>query len=436
MSRFVWEKGYIKKMSMNLNITQITIVSAFFSSYGLEVIRELKNKNNIPKEKINIYLSTEFSMIKPGEILDGLCKIANVYIVTKVKLHAKVFMFYTEKDIKVFHGSANFTRGGVEDNLELTNDINLSDIGRLEEFENYCKKASEKVTPNIVQKYRDIDTELEEYLKASKKANKRFVEIFKDENDPFTEADYDFENYFFKFHHYETFFPKYQYLDGPIINQRRDVIRKKLYEINRDLKNELQPLNLHNHWASVKKPEYITSKIDRSDYNHNRLSWICVRYGKHKKDAIIEGGAERYESFIKHACMQLSIVSDGMQIGLFHATANKAIDRDYLHKNINKLKHDISSEISMLKGEGLVWHIYDPKSDKSIKKFNIDQEDAEKFVDFYRLYDKEGYESFCIYHMYPNDYRLETKESIIRVATKKITKLHPLYKLITWVIPH
>lgn len=436
MGKWVWEKGYIKKMAMNMKMTQVTIISAFLSNYGLDLINELKVKNNLHKNKITIYLSKEFSMSKPGELLEELVKIANVYIVHQVKLHAKVFMFYTPDGINVYHGSANFTRGGLEDNLELTHEFNSSNVTRLDEFINHCTAASDKVTDEIIKNYKGIDKELEKITIASREASRKINEIFVDDGDPFKEFDYDLEGCFFNFQDYETFFPKYQYQDGPIINKRRDTVRKKLLELNKHLKSQVKQYNLHNHWASGRSPEFITSQIVRSEYNHNRLSWICVRYGKHKKNAIIEGSpAERYESFIKHACMQVSIVGDGVQVGLFHATANKAIDRNHLHNNIDKLKDDINREIVKLRGEGLVWHIYDPDSDKSVQKFKIDDEDPNSFVDFYKSYDRDGYESFCIYHMNPNDNHLITKESIIWVAKDKISKLHPLYKLITWVIP-
>ena len=331
VDNWVWEKGYIKKVVKGLDVNKITIVSAYFSNYGVDFIKELKAKSNLHTDNITLYLSKEFSMNKPGVLLEELSDIANVYIVHKEKLHAKVFMFHTSKGLKAFHGSANFTRGGLDENLELIHEVNSNNLGRLEEFINHCLIASEKVSEKIIQSYKDIDRELEKLSDANREANQKINEIFIDDNDLFRETDYNLDGYFFNFHDYETFFPKHQYQDGPIINKRRDTVRKKLLTLNNQLKNELKQYSLYNHWASERKPEFITSQIILSDYNHNRLSWICIRYGKHRKDAIIEGSsAERYESFIKHACMQVSVVGDGVQIGLFHATANGAIDRNYL----------------------------------------------------------------------------------------------------------
>ncbi|EEK91912.1 hypothetical protein bcere0012_51170 [Bacillus cereus BDRD-ST24] len=420
---------------MGLGVTKMTIISAYFSNYGLDFIRKLKAKNNLQKDNITLYLSKEFDMNNPGVLLEELSEIANVYIVHKEKLHAKVFMFYTSKGLKAFHGSANFTHGGLEGNLELIHEMNLDDLGRLEGFINRCLIASEKVSDKIIQSYRDIDRELRRLSGANREASQRINEIFIDDKDPFRETDYNLDGYFLNFRDYETFFPKHQYQDGPIINKRRDVVRKKLLVLNNQLKNELKQYNLYNHWASNRRPEFITSQIIRSDYNHNRLSWICLRYGKHKKDAIIEGSsAERYESFIKHACMQISVVGDGVQIGLFHATANGAIDRDYLKRHIDTLKDKIRQKITNLKGEKFVWYIYDPKSDKSIYSFDIDREDPNNFVEFYKSYDEEGYESFCIFHMNPNDIKLMTQDSLVQVVKHKIAKLYPLYRLITWRI--
>lgn len=436
VDNWVWEKGYIQKVVKGLDVNKIIIVSAYFSSYGFGFIKELKTKNNLHKDNITLYLSKEFNMNKPGELLEELSEIANVYIVHKEKLHAKVFMFYTPKGLKVFHGSANFTRGGLDGNLELIHEVHSNRIGRIDEFINHCLIASEKVSEKIIKSYKDIGKELEKLSDANRDANQKINEIFTDDKDLFRETDYNLEGYFFNFCDYETFFPKHQNQDGPIINKRRDTVRKKLLTLNKQLKNELKQYSLYNHWASERKPEFITSQIIRSDYNHNRLSWICIRYGKHRKDAIIEGSsAERYESFIKHACMQVSVVGDGVQIGLFHATANGAIDRNYLKEGkIDNRKVKIHEEIKKLQGEQLVWYIYDPKSDKTIHKFEIDKEDPYSFVDFYKKYDREGYESFCIYHMFPNDEDLKTKDSIIQIAKGKIAKLNPLYELMTWRI--
>lgn len=437
MSKWVWEKGYISKEVKKLNVNRIVIVSAFFSEYGLDLIRELQQKNNLQKDSITLYLSKEFSLKKPGELLEKLTEYATVHIVHRLKLHAKVFIFYTTEGIQVYHGSANFTRGGLEENLELTQEIKSIDLQRLREFVEHCHTASDKVGTDIIQHYKEITDDLEQFARANRDASRKIDEIFTDARDPFRESDYDLDRYFFTFEDYETFFPKYQSKDDPIIRKRRDTVRKKLLELNAVLKHEVAKINLHNHWASGRNPELITSQISPSEFNHKRLSWICVRYGKHKNNAKIGGGlSEHYESFIKHACMQVSVVAEGVQIGLFHATANGAIDRDYLKSNMDRLQDDLILQIANLKGEQLVWHIYDPKSDTSIKSFDIDREDPKAFIDFYKTYDREGFESFCIYHMKPNDEHLKTKESLVRIAKEKMMKLHPLYRLITWVIPH
>ncbi|MNW28053.1 NgoFVII restriction endonuclease [compost metagenome] len=435
MSKWIWENGYINKTVRQLTINRITIVSAFFSEFGLDILRELQQKNNLQKDKIIIYLSKEFSLKRPGYLLDMMTKYSTVYIVHRLKLHAKVFIFHTTEGLQVYHGSANFTRGGLEDNLELTQEIKSSDIQRLEEFVEHCRKAADKVGNEIIKHYKEIDSELTQFEKITRDTNSKIAGIFKRNGDPFSESDYDLDGYYFTFQDYETFFPKYHSSDNVIIRKRREVVRKKLLNLNEILKKQVEHMNLHNHWASRRNPRWITSQIEPSNYNHDRVSWICLRYGKHKKNAQLGGGtAEQYASFVKHACMQVSVVAEGVQIGLFHATANGAIDRNYLKSCIDKNKDNIHEEISKLRGEQLVWYIYDPKSDKYIRTFNIDNENPYDFVDFYKTYDSEGYESFCIHHMQPDDENLGSKDKLLQIASKKIEKLHPLYCLITWMI--
>ncbi|AOY05577.1 phospholipase D family protein [Bacillus subtilis] len=440
VGKWVWEKGYIKKVVQGLEINEITIVSAYFSSYGLDLIKEIKEKNFLDKDDITFYLSKEFSVNNPGKLLEELSEIANVYIVHKEKLHAKLFMFNTTKGLKAFHGSANFTRGGLDVNLELIHDNELDSNSphRLEEFISHCITASQKVTDEVIQKYKGISGQLKKISDAKQEADKEINAIFEDNQDPFKETDYNLDGYFFTFQDYETFFPKYQSKNDRIILKRRDVIRNKLLSINESMKKDMASMNLHNNWASKNHPELITSKISPSRYNSKRLSWICLRYGKHKKDVQIgRGKPESYESFIKHACMQISIVREGLEIGLFHATAAEGcVDRNYLKENIVQLKEKIHCEIAKLKGEQFVWHIYNPKMDKSVQSFNIDKEDPTMFADFYTKYDRDGLESFCIFRLNPDDEHLKTKESIVRIAKSKITKLYPLYDLITWRIPN
>ncbi|WP_336989739.1 phospholipase D family protein [Bacillus infantis] len=436
VDKWVWEKGYIKKVVKDLEVKNITIVSAYFSNYGVEFIKELMAKSNLNKDNITLYLSKEFSMNKPGALLEELSSLANVYIVHKEKLHAKVFMFYTPQGIKAFHGSANFTRGGLDGNLELIHEVQSNSIGRLEEFIKHCLLASEKVTDKIIENYKDIDGELKNLSDANQKANRKINEIFVDNQDPFKESDYDLDGYFFTFQDYETFFPKYQAENDRIILKRREVVRNKLLKLNNLMKHPMSKMNLHNNWSSRRRPELITSQISPSKHNYKRLSWICLRYGKHSKDALIGGSkTESHESFIRHACMQISVVSKGVEIGLFHATAAKGcIDRDYLKDNIERLKDKIHNEIAKLKGEQFVWHIYNPNKDMSVHSFNIDKEDPNKFTDFYTKYDSEGLESFCIFRINPDEEHLETPENLVKIAEDKIAKLYPLYRLITWRI--
>ncbi|MBT2624765.1 phospholipase D family protein [Bacillus sp. ISL-32] len=434
--KWVWEKGYIKKVVKGLEVKNITIVSAYFSDYGVGFIKDLKAKNNLHKDEITLYLSKEFRINKPGALLEELSNLANVYIVHKEKLHAKIFMFYTPHGLKAFHGSANFTRGGLDGNLELIHEVDPNSLGRLEEFINHCLIASEKVTDRIIQNYKDIDGELKDLSDANQKANRKINEIFVDTQDSFKETDYNLDDYFFTFQDYETFFPKYQAKNDRIILKRREVIRNKLLKLNNLLKHPMSKLNLHNNWSSKRRPDLITSQISPSKHNYKRLSWICLRYGKHSKDVLIGGSkSESHESFIRHACMQVSVVGKGVEIGLFHATAAKGcIDRDYLKNNIERLKDKIHYEISKLKGEQFVWHIYNPSLDKSIQSFDIDKGDPNKFVEFYKKYDSEGFESFCIFRMNPDEEHLKTAESLVKVAESKIAKLYPLYRLITWRI--
>jgi HKD family nuclease len=430
-----WKKGKLVEIFESANkLKSLKIVSAFFSQYGLELMQECIKRNNLTKDRVQIYLSEEFNIKNPTNLLEELCKISSVYIVSKEKLHAKVYIFEYQDRTEVSYGSANLTRGGCEGNLEFLNNELLTDDTKINLFVDYCKNAAITVNAEVIEAYREKAEELQKLYHSNKRISNQIASIFGND-DPFVEADYDFSNKFFEFEDYETLFPKNQTdKSTPIVN-RREKIREKMEYINDILVPQFKKLNLHNHWSK----KNLTSLLFPNFYNHNRVGWIGIRYGKHEKEVKflnsqygLSKKSEDYSSFQKHACMQFSVVSNGITVGLFHAVANDAIDRGYLHDHIDDKSQEIINHLKGINGEGFIWHIYDGKNDRNIKTFDFDTADPKDFIAFYKANDRDGFESFMTYHMEPDDINLTSPGSIARIIEHKVSALLPLYETIVF----
>lgn len=430
-----WNKGKLVEIFESANkLKSLKIVTAFFSQYGLELMQECIERNNLTQDKVQIYLSAEFNIKNPANLLEELCKVASVYIVSKEKLHAKVYIFEYQDKTEVSFGSANLTRGGCEGNLEFINKEVLTDNTKINLFVDYCKNASIKVSSEVIEAYREKADEFQKLYQSNKRISNRIASIFGND-DPFVEADYDFSNKFFAFEDYETLFPKNQTDKSKPIGRRRENIREKMECINDILVPKFKKLNLHNHWSK----KNLTSLLFPNFYNHNRVGWIGIRYGKHEKEVKflnsyhgLSKKSEDYSSFQKHACMQFSVVSNGISVGLFHAVANDAIDRGYLHDHIDGKSQEITNHLKSIKGEEFIWYIYDGKNDSNVKTFNIDIEDPEDFISFYKNNDRDGFESFMTYHMEPDDINLTSAGTLAKIIEHKVNALLPLYEVIVF----
>ncbi len=64
-------------------------------------------------------MSQEFDTREPHVLLEDLYKIADVKIVKDQNLHAKLYLFNYINYSQIVSGSANLTRGGCEENIEI-----------------------------------------------------------------------------------------------------------------------------------------------------------------------------------------------------------------------------------------------------------------------------------------------------------------------------
>ena len=115
---FTWSgQDFTTKLRSLRGVKKITVATAFFSDFGLNLLSDIIQNNNVAPANVTVYLSMEFSDRNPADLLMSLKNIAKPFIITKTNLHAKAFLFEGENDL-FLSGSSNLTQGGFRDNLE------------------------------------------------------------------------------------------------------------------------------------------------------------------------------------------------------------------------------------------------------------------------------------------------------------------------------
>lgn len=239
------------------------------------------------------------------------------------------------------------------------------------------------------------------------------------------------ENYYFNEKDYEIFDENNVSSIRPEILEQRKIVQQKLYDINDNIKDELLKKNLHNHWRN----ENITSLIYPCVFNLGKVNWLGIRYGRSKREVNqlncnLGANSKERKGFQKHACFQINIESKGIAIGLYHAVAEGAIDRMFLHEYIDDKKDILIREIEKIQGYGFVWDIWDKQGNNY--RFEFDNHKPEEFIDFYKKNDTDGRTSFLLYLIPKKDKRIKTQEGIEEISLEIIDILYDFYNEIIW----
>ena len=238
------------------------------------------------------------------------------------------------------------------------------------------------------------------------------------------------DDYYFTDSDFDTFKDEYWNKNTRELREKRLIVQEKLLDINKDLLPLLRKngLNLSNHY----KDEFITSLTYPCNYNHFCVNWIGVRYGRGKKELkALNYNCRELEEHIrgyqKYACLQVNIVSDGVDVGIYHAVPNESVDRGYVHEQIGANPDYVAKlieEIKKIQGLGFEWRVGN-------EVFDFDNQEAEDFIKFYETYDIPGTHSSLLYHFPKWDERIK-EENMIESFYKKINQLYDLYQILIW----
>jgi HKD family nuclease len=412
------------------SVKKVAIATAYLSSHGIKTLQEIKTKYSLQRKDISLYLSSSFSTDKPHEILEQLSKEYDTRIVFEPFFHPKIYFFEGEP-CKLIYGSSNFTRGGMNRNVEFdfigipTSD----DIASLSSFWNYCNSIAKPVDEEVIKFFKDNQDKIDEIAKlhSAQKKLKSTLSRFVQRDDPFPPGKYELDDYYFKYEDYEIFFMRNGGENNTEITKKRKELQRKLLNINEKIYTQIKKLGIAHH----KDTDHITSLPYPRQANNDFVGWMCVRYGKTPEELkTLKYKREEDDpvyGFQRHGCLQFHIDSKGFDIFLFLANEKGAVDRNYWKEN--KTIPQIKAELGKLRGEGMVWHIRNSQTDKP---FDIDKKQPPAFCDYLQENDCEGYQSYLKKHYEPDNVILKSEDTICDEIVRVMTKLLPLYNAMVW----
>ncbi|KQU24049.1 hypothetical protein ASG65_19125 [Bacillus sp. Leaf13] len=442
MSTYFWkQRSFWDDIEHEMMVNQprkIIISSAYLSLKGVEYLKNLSEKYNLNRESIKVYCSIDFNDEKPADILQVLYPFTSTFLVVQPFLHSKIYEFHLLDKVLFYHGSANLTDGGISQNTEFMSKVTHGK-SPISDFWEHITENSIAVTKDVISLFETYQKTLPPRVKKKDETLKEKLEKLK-ENQQKIKKYPDLTGFYFEVEDYITVSKEWYKVSSSEATKRRKVIQDKLLSLHKEIEPKVKRWDLHPHYHK----DYISSGITPSVFNHGRVGAIWVRYGKHKNELnpfgdVVKknrrGNKDPIEQFHKHACFQVSFMSNGIDLGLFHSTAHDGIDRYYVREHWDEIKKKAEQIYHNLIGSSFVWHFYNAKSDKSKYRFEIDKGTVGEFLEFYKKYDEDGLESFCMRHLPLYDERIRTKDGIIKEALNTFTTLIPLYQALTFRIP-
>lgn len=229
--------------------------------------------------------------------------------------------------------------------------------------------------------------------------------------------------------------PERQEKNGIAEMEDRRKIQSKLFPLNNKLLYRCKQagMELYNHPKSKRNPSLITSSLTANMYNNGKVSWIGIRYGKSEECLkLLNYGADKNDklAYQKFACMQVSVGYRTINIGIYHAVSHDAVDRIYLHENIDRLKDRIIECLDKLKFCGYIWCTWNPITNET-SYFDLAKNNVEDFIDWYKKYDVDG-----VHLSFLKTYSIEDEavnsDNIEDTCFNALSELYDLYKLLSW----
>lgn len=397
---------------------RLFIATALMNDYGLDFLKKVPSSCAV-KLLIGVDLPTPYEVIKA---LSESHYDTRIFRDPAKSFHPKVYLLEIEGKWQAYVGSANFTQGGFESNVEMT--IGSGDdehTKQLLEWFDLIYKRGKPIDDQWLKDYRIYTNELSE-LEAKRK---QLLQDFKkrpETNDPLTK--YDFTGQFFQYEHYNAFSGSkpWERTDPGVIKERLNV-KRKLLDLHNVLWQTLQPKkwNVEPHYES----NNIVSSHEHSIGTADRLHSLWLSYNRPKKEfRKLDPNATPLTQ------MRLQVLVHHMDCAI-HLTVGKDGGGYFERKNINeKLRR---RDTSFLENFQLLltdlpdsFYINVAGEKRSVRDFSTNEELRD-----YVLKDDLDNHYFLIGTAYePNDPKLRSA-TIVSTIVSDFERLIPLYKFFT-----
>ena len=242
--------------------------------------------------------------------------------------------------------------------------------------------------------------------------------------------------YLFSDEEYNIFSKDYMNSNTKYVRSVRKVIQDKLLNIHDDIKSELiSRFDLNAHW----NPKNTTSLTFPCLFNKCAVNWLGLRYGRSKRavsflNEMRNVKEDTYIGFQKYACLQVNIAESGINIGLWLSVPKDGVDRMWVHQNIDDLQNIITKHYIMLRDFGFVWYIDGDEKHEGNYSFDFSDKNntPEKFVEFFKKYDMDGYYSYCVKHIFKKSLELSSDELFKKTILMYFENLFGLYDDLIW----
>ena len=400
--------------------SEVMIATAKMTQHGLDMLLD-KIQDNC---KLQLLIGVD--MLTPASVLRELMNINkpnwDVKIFTKPKLffHPKIYIVKGNTDT-VFIGSANYTKGGMMTNVELSYKSSPEQVPEFEAWFGKYFKLGVKIEKEFLDEYDILSKKIEETESTARNTLRDLKKKFSGEVP--TAADLtaiDFTNQFFKYEHFNAFTGTKPTNESPEVNAERAKVWDRLYELHEQLHPAIQAKHWDVHPHHMQ--EFVVSSYKHGEYTDESLSSLWLHYGR--SEAEIERFKKDYgdrQTSMYQMRLQILIRADRMYVWLSAKNGGGVVDRtkfkekmrspgyrDKFFTLLQALPKD--SFVSINDEDRLVHSFTDPATLHSfVKEDNITQE------------------YFIIGRQFqPDDKRLSV-HNIVSTIIEDFTLLYPIY---------
>lgn len=396
----------------------ILIASACISDFALDFILEHKREDSKLKLLLGVDLPSSISALEKLKTLEESGQL-EFRLFIKGFFHPKLYLLKNDKFSKFYVGSGNFTKGGLQNNVELFHPGNDQEaFGKYEHWFDNKFNTGIKLTDEGLSLLREQFEKRRKREKAERKETKTLKNLLEGK---FNLEAIDFTGQYFSKADHETFSPDNRFKEkDEEVEDMRIHVRRKLYDLHDILEPEIKILK----WKI--EPHYvhadIVSRIEPG-YRKFEVAAMWLHYGRGKKE-IKRYGKDETPLFFSR--LQVIIRYDEVGTWLrFGKKGGSRQDREYFKQQMRnpQYRQDFFKLLTSLDTDYWI-RVGNESTKRPVNSF----QDFEELWELTKTDDwKTGY--FIIGRSFdPGDKKL-SKENIIDTVVDEFGQLYPIYRL-------